>query len=229
VRLYRTSDGGSTWSLVSRTALTGPGSTPGALPPGCDKTISFTSPTVGWARSYCNGGDPYLYTTSDGGSHWHPVTAVPLPPGTPAPAGAGLSPPVVQGSHLAVAETIDGRPGATVIATSSDNGKTWQSQLVPTSPQPWKVDLIDPTHWRLTNGTELMSTNDAGAHWRTSTPTIPMKSPGTYGAADSLDFLTPLNGWAIPSPDGGPFWRTDNAGSTWTAVHITAGPYNLPR
>ncbi len=230
VRLYRTSDGGSTWSLVSRTELTGPGlSTPGALPPGCDKTISFTSPTVGWASSYCNGGDPYLYTTSDGGSHWHPVTAVPLPPGTPAPAGAGLSPPVVQGSHIAIAETIDGRPGATVIATSSDNGKTWQSQLVPTSPQPWKVDLIDPTHWRLTNGTEVMSTNDAGAHWHTSTPTIPMKSPGTYGAADSLDFLTPLNGWAIPSPDGGPFWRTDNAGSTWTAVHITAGPYNLPR
>ena len=74
-----------------------------------------------------------------------------------------------------------------------------------------------------------MSTNDAGAHWHTWTPTVATKSPGPYGAADNLDFLTPLDGWTIPSPDGGPFWWTNNGGSTWMPVRISACPYKLPR
>lgn len=230
VELYRTSDGGSTWTLVSRTSLTNSSSsTPGALPGGCDKGISFTSPTVGWANSFCNGGDPYLYMSSDAGTTWHPLASPPLPPGTPAPQGAGLSAPVAQGSHLAVSETIDGRPGATIIATSVNDGQSWTSQLMPKSSQPWNIDLIDPTHWRLTNGTQLMATDDAGAHWRTWTPTVAMQSSGTYGVADQLDFLTPSDGWAVPGPDGGPFWWTDDGGTTWKPVQVIAGPYQLPR
>ena len=52
VTLYRTLDGGASWTMVSRTAPpTGGASTPESLPAGCDKTLSFTSPNLGWARN----------------------------------------------------------------------------------------------------------------------------------------------------------------------------------
>ncbi len=51
VGLYGTSDGGATWRLLSRTTGDGTPSTVGALPFGCDKSLVFTSPTVGWASS----------------------------------------------------------------------------------------------------------------------------------------------------------------------------------
>ena len=34
----------------------------------------------------------------------------------------------------------------------------------------WNVDLIDPTHWRATDGDVIVSTDDAGARWNRWTP-----------------------------------------------------------
>lgn len=227
VELYRTSNGGRSWTLVSRTSPgLGAPSTPEALPFGCDKTITFTSAHIGYAASYCNGGPAYLYKSVDAGSHWQTLGPVPPPAGASTNEGQGFDPPVVSGENLAVVFHLG---PDTAVATSSDGGNTWRSQLVPQPHDHWSVDLIDPTHWRLTNGTELMATDDAGAHWRTWTPSVPLKSSGTYGEVDSLDFLNPMLGWAVPGPDGGPSWQTDTGGSTWTPVHISAGPYKLPR
>ncbi len=227
VELYRTASGGQSWTLVSRTGFgAGAQSTPGALPFGCDKTISFTSAQVGYAALYCNGGTPYLYRSTDAGSRWQPLGRVPPLKGAPTGEGEGFDPPVVSGGNLAMVVHLG--PDIAV-ATSANGGATWKSQLLPQPLDHWSVDLVDPTHWRMTNGTELMATNDAGANWRTWTPTVPMKSSGTYGSVDKLDFLTPQEGWAVPSPDGGPFWSTNNGGSTWVPVHISAGPYRLPR
>lgn len=227
VELYRTSNSGHSWTLVSRTSP-GPGapSTPGALPFGCDKTINFTSAQTGYAAFYCNGGTPYLYKSTDGGTDWHTLGPVPPPAGAPRDAGQGFDPPAVSGDDLA---TVFHLGPDTAVASSTDGGNTWASQLVPQPLDHWNVDLIDPTHWRLANGTEIMATDDAGDHWRTWTPEVPMKSSGTYGEVDKLDFLNPLQGWAVPGPDGGPAWETHNGGTTWTPVHISAGPYELPR
>src|SRR5438874_2369279 len=79
VRLYRTANSGSSWTLVSRTGLYDTGSTQKALPYECDKTITFTSPTLGWASSFCNGGPPFLYRSTDGGADWYALARVPLP------------------------------------------------------------------------------------------------------------------------------------------------------
>jgi photosystem II stability/assembly factor-like uncharacterized protein len=226
VRLYRSGDGGSSWTLVSRTGLYDTGSTPRALPYGCDKTISFTSATVGWAASFCNGGSPYLSRSRDGGARWHALPPVPLPQGAPRPEGEGLSLPAVDGSRLAVAVEIDGNPGATAIAASANGGRSWRAELVPGPAKHWRVDLVDSRHWRLTDGSVLLATDDGGLHWRRWKPAESMKD--SIGTPLTLNFLTPRLGFAVADGNGGPLWWTRDGGTTWKPVKITAGPFTLP-
>jgi len=72
----------------------------------------------------------------------------------------------------------------------------------PVDPHVVSVDLIDPTHWRITNGTALLATDDARAHWRSWSS--PVNMTGSFGGIDTLDFLSPLFGWAVPAVNGGP-------------------------
>jgi photosystem II stability/assembly factor-like uncharacterized protein len=150
---------------------------------------------------------------------------VPLPPGTSTlDAGSGLGRPVASGDNVAVSLRIGGIPETTAVATSSDGGLTWSTQVVPAPHERWTVDLIDPTHWVLNDGTRLMATDDAGARWRTWTSPVNMK--GNFEPL-SLDFLSPRVGWAMPDPNGGPMWWTINGGITWRRVVIVAGPYRI--
>lgn len=228
VRLVRTIDGGSTWTLVSRTGLYDRGSTPEALPFRCDKTLAFTSPRIGWAASYCAGGTPYLSTSRDGGARWHALMPVPLPAGLPtAPAGEGLSLPAVSGSRLVLSVEIGGSPrGATAIATSANDGRSWRNRLVPGPIRYWRGDLIDVRHWVLSDGTALLATDDAGRHWRRWTTTVRMKD--SVGATLALDFLSPHLGFAVADTNPGPLWWTRDGGTTWSTVKIAAGPFTLP-
>jgi photosystem II stability/assembly factor-like uncharacterized protein len=234
VDLWHTSDGGITWTRASRSTFAGTGapkSTPDAIPIGCDKSVTFTSPTVGWSPFVCSAGSGRatpLYQSTDGGSTWHALPEVPfpnLPSGVTGDSGSGLGTPVVQGTDMAMTLNIWGRPGATAITTSTDSGTTWRTQLVPDPTKVWVVALIDPTHWRLADGTVLMATDDAGNHWRTTTPNVSMTDP--YGAVVELKFLSPDLGWAIPDINGGPLSWTTDGGASWKPITITAGPYRL--
>ena len=221
VGLYGTSDGGATWRLLSRTTGDGTPSTIDALPFGCDKSLIFTSPTVGWASSFCNGGPPYLEISTDGGARWQPVQAVPSLANN---GGAGFSLPVVDGAAIAVADLGMGPDNE--INTSSDGGKSWRVHALPspTTGHYWNVDLIDPTHWRATDGDVIISTDDAGMHWKRWTPAIGMHDQ--YGTLE-LDFISPEIGSASDPADRYPLWSTADGGRTWTKVVIDAGPYVL--
>jgi photosystem II stability/assembly factor-like uncharacterized protein len=220
VRVYRTGDGGSSWRLVSRTGVPGQSSsTHGALPSGCDKTIAFTSAHAGWAALYCNAGEPLLYASNDGGARWHKLPAVRVPKGAPSPtAGGGISLPTGHGSRLAVSLQLDGTTRvATVIATSTNGGRSWRSRLVPGSY--WSADLIDQRHWRLADGSTLLSTDDAGGHWRSRRAAV--------GTPTTPDFLTPRLGFLVPDSRGTPLWWTRDDGATWKPITVTAGPYTV--
>jgi photosystem II stability/assembly factor-like uncharacterized protein len=221
VELYRTADGGVTWQLISRTTGDGTQETPDALPFGCDKSLTFTSPTVGWASSLCNGGQPYLETSADGGVRWRPLTPVSFPDHID---GVGLSLPAVDGADIAVAHLGEGLEDE--ISTSTDGGRSWHAHRLPaaSSGQYWSVDLIDTTHWRATDGSVIMSTDDAGAHWGRWTPAISMHDQ--YGTLE-LVFISPEVGTASDPADRYPLWSTTDGGMTWTKVAIDAGPYVL--
>jgi photosystem II stability/assembly factor-like uncharacterized protein len=220
VRVYATGDGGSSWRLVSRTGVPGQSSsTPGALPSGCDKTIAFTSAHDGWAALYCNFGEPLLYASDDGGARWHKLPAVHVPKGAPSPrAGGGMSLPTVDGSRLAVSLQLEGATHvATVIATSTNGGRSWRSRLVPGGY--WNADLLDQRHWRLADGSTLLSTDDAGRHWRSRRAAV--------GTPTTPDFLTPSLGFLIPDSTGRPLRWTSDDGATWKPITITAGPFTV--
>jgi photosystem II stability/assembly factor-like uncharacterized protein len=228
VNLVRTTDGGATWTSASRTGIFDRHSRPGALPFACDKTIAFTSPTVGWAAQTCAGGSPRLFVTVDGGKRWKALAPVPLPRRLLPPAGVGLSLPVRSGSRIIVSVNVGGLPhGATVIATSLSGGRSWRTQFIPGPLRYWTVDLIDAKHWLLSDGTTLLSTGDAGRRWHRSTATVRMTD--VVGGPLGLNFLSPQLGFAIPDGNGGPLWWTQDGGSTWHPIRVTAGPFAIPR
>jgi photosystem II stability/assembly factor-like uncharacterized protein len=228
VNLLRTTDGGATWRTASHTGLYDKGSTQGALPFSCDKTIAFTSPAVGWAAQYCNGGNPRLFVSRDGGTHWRALGLIPLPKQLLPTAGEGVSLPAVSGSRIVVSVDVGGLPhGATVIATSRNGGKTWHTQLVPGAMRYWTVDLIDGRHWLLTDGTTLVSTADAGHRWHSWTAAVRMRD--AVGAPLRLRFLSRQVGFAIPNGNDGPLWSSPDGGNTWRPIRITGGPFTVPR
>jgi photosystem II stability/assembly factor-like uncharacterized protein len=226
VMLYRTSDGGVTWTLVSETTVDGMGpSSPDSLPFACDKGITFTSTTVGWANGECNGGTAYLYKTDDAGSEWFKLPTPTAPPGAETDDGGGLGTPTVDGSSIAarldVGEDIS-------IVTSSDGGQQWRTQPIGGYPEEWTIDLIDPDDWIVTNGKVLKATEDSGMHWATWTPSVSMGSvEGSYDVPLILDFISPALGWAYPDSSSGPSWWTQDGGRTWKPLVIGAGPYKV--
>jgi len=144
---------------------------------------------------------------------------IPAPAGVSISYGWDMSPPVVAGNELAVAVAFDGTPGESAVATSSDGGGTWRTQVVPGLGKPTIVDLIDPTHWIGTDGTVLVASDDRGTHWQAWKPAVAMRD--SLGAPLTLDFLSPMLGWAVSPDAGGPLWWTTDGGRTWTPVAVT--------
>jgi len=226
VWVYRTNNGGSTWTLISHTGLFGAGSTPGALPYACDKTIGFASTRVGWAAGTCNKGALRLYETTDGGRRWRALGAFPIPKRMRLSEGSTLSLPTVQRSHLAVSlQVLSSQHGTTIVATSANSGRTWRSRIAPGRTGYGSVDLVNVRHWLLSNGTTLLTTSDAGTHWHSLKATAMFVN--TLGRPLTLKFLSPQVGFAGPNINGGPMWWTRNAGRTWRRIKITAGPFTL--
>lgn len=228
VQLVGTVDGGRTWHPVSPTAVYPAPSTPGALPFGCDKQLSFATPTVGLATEACNGGEPVLYRSTDGGARWSPIH-VPVPPGFQPPYGDGflMGSAVFDGSQVTV--PVDYGVGAPrprvrlAVYRSHDLGARWRLVPLPARLSSFP-DVVDATHWIGNDGTELTATDDGGRHWRTWRPDVRLVDH--VGAAMRLQFLTPLVGWALPL-DGGATLTTTDGGHGWKPLTVDPGRFRF--
>lgn len=222
VYLYRSTNGGKTWQLVSDTP--GPPPDPsGSLPWGGDKDIQFVSPTKGWAIFSAAGAvTAPLYETVSSGKTWikRNVTKA---HGT-FDSGSGFTgQPVVSGSRGAVGYTIAGRPLKSVVYVTTDGGTAWHAITPPGKPQAWVVDAITPSSWRLVHGDHILATSNGGRTWRTITSnvTFDVSYPYDDPTAPVVHFATSAVGWIYNStPVGASLWRTTDGGRTWRQLAV---------
>jgi photosystem II stability/assembly factor-like uncharacterized protein len=211
IRLYRTADGGVTWSLVGAPPFNG--------------TIVFLNQHDGL------GAMRNLYRTADGGRHWERVT-LPVPPRY-----AGLRTtvdlPAFFGARdgVASARVLDPKTKAqhVVVYVTHDGGATWSARPAPAAADvraytfgfsggtPFSAASADD--WKLMIGRALYTTRDAGVHWSVVRARYAPKPPTVW----DVQFTSASAGWAIFGVgDGAALVGTTNGGRDWTPVHPPA-------
>jgi photosystem II stability/assembly factor-like uncharacterized protein len=202
--LYRTTDGGRHWNVVSIDPIAG--SQCSAL-----SGFAFSSPTTGWIPlPSCSANSALTYlVTRDGGATWAEQSLG-------IDCGCQGSPPVWFDSlHGYLFEV-----GAFAFAFTSDGGKTWKSAPVPAQEALYAVEFTDPAHgWAVVgdmaaNDYQLKKTTDGGRTWTVVNAKMPPLA--NYGnAGSSLLFFSTQNGfWAT----GAALYRTSDGGKTWKEV-----------
>ncbi|TAK91922.1 MAG: hypothetical protein EPO09_15550, partial [Aquabacterium sp.] len=179
-RLYRTTDRGSSWTLVTKN-LEDP------------VDMSFGSPAVGVVIS-----DKTLYRTSDAGAHWSPVGAELTP---------GLGETWRQVSFLD-ANTVIAIDSTGRIVRSTDGGANWSFASRATVPFPgWIGDMAfssPKVGWLIVNS-RLRHTTDAGMTWEESSSAYSCINHVTFPNSNTVIALT-CDGSIQRSVDGGQSW-----------------------
>jgi photosystem II stability/assembly factor-like uncharacterized protein len=199
--LYRTRDGGATWSLLLRDApIRG--------------SLAFDTPDRGWAAAAAGA---RLVTTTDGGRTWREV-AVP----SPAPhRGLPLS---IRGVRVRddVIVVFGGQTTGNFLTpffdVSTDGGRTWRR-----SPGPRALlktlannfDAADADHWAIGWSNYLYITDDAGTTWTESA------FAGVYQITD-IAFLDAnvafVSGLGDELSQSAVVLKTADGGNHWTMV-----------
>lgn len=210
IELYRTADAGATWKMLAAAAQEQP-SPSGLSAEGVKTGIGFAGPERGWITGY-RGTQPgmWLYETGDGGRSWH-TSALPTPPGISTAASPQSFPPIfTTPDHGIIPVTWPGKTSTTVFYATSDGGTTWHATTPIESADPMQA-WSWPTagNGLAASDTSWCATNDAAATWHCR----PL--PTTLGDGTSLNFVSPLVGWA--TSDKGLFTTVDE-GHTWTSV-----------
>lgn len=220
VTLYRTTDDGEHWRIVSKT---GTGSNPpGSLPYVGDKNIQFVSETIGWTVFAFPADVPPLYETTNGGTTW--VARHVTKPSGALENGSGFTgQPLVEGKNGAVGYTISGPTPKSDVYVTTDGGAHWRPVTPPGPPEGWLVDTITPLSWRLVNGHRILATDDGGKTWRTITSNAGFHLFYAYDSPTPpvVDFVTSEVGWIVlQTPVTTTLWRTTDGGSTWLRVRV---------
>jgi photosystem II stability/assembly factor-like uncharacterized protein len=211
VVIYRTTDGGRTWTKVSSAVPDVDPNVPGILPFRGDKSgLSFVNASTGWAT----GTEPansfsWLYVTHDAGRTWQHQT-LPIPAGM-FPAPVETDPPTFFTAHEGILSVrlVTEQGALLYLYVTHDGGTTWQSS----TPLPADLpDFLDVNRGRVTDMHTLYATRDGGQHW---TKLTTFQDP--YSIA-TPDFVTSDIGRAIEgtntsqsllkTTDGGYMWKT---------------------
>jgi len=203
VQVYRTADGGATWSLLAA-----------GLPAECDKSGMAVSPAgTGWITSACVLGYQVL-VSPDGGAQW---AAAQLPlPSSACRGGCVAFQPQFAGDITFL--EVGSYPAPAVLLVSTDAGESWQSESMPAGAGPYpRVTFFGSADAIAVSagaqgiiGTDFYLTSDGGLSWSA----VPQgRRFGSSGA--SFDFVSPELGFAWTSA-GQQLYQTRDSGRTWT-------------
>ena len=214
VAVYRTSDGGTTWTQVFIDDPNAPG-TSDSLPFVGDKNgITALDESHGWVT----GTEPmdnfiYIYATQDGGTTWTHQDLT-LPQGyTNAQTNPDL--PVFFGSSEAVlAVKLFATSNGTIFYVSHDGGQSWSA----TTPVAQGGDLSAATAKEFfvwDGSTALYVSHDAGLTWSTVTPNI-----NIMDNLVSIQFVNATTGWVLTSDASNQriLYKTTDGGATWNVL-----------
>jgi photosystem II stability/assembly factor-like uncharacterized protein len=216
--LWRTANGGTTWSLVAETPPLGqPTSGSATLPTTCGKTgLAFVSAQVGWITGFCNDLSYAVLVSTDGGAHW---ASQPLPlQMSLCPSGCDAQPPQVAGSTTFL--QVDTYPSAAYLLVTENSGGRWTVLRLPTRAGPYpRITFFGSATAIAVSagpqgviGSDFYLTNDGGLSW---TAVAQGRQFGSSGA--QFDFLNPKLGFAW-IPGSRQLYQTSDSGQTWTAV-----------
>jgi photosystem II stability/assembly factor-like uncharacterized protein len=221
--LYKTTDGGLHWTLVS--------TDPGRAAPGCylSQGLDFVTVAIGWVQIFCPQPDRRAYrlmVTRDGGSTWK-VEGV---------ANAGLCAPCIYYPPT----FIDSQHWLVLVVAAlymtEDAGVTWNRRGLPGSdpgpPQaglgsPASVSFIDPNiGWAFVwidtknvsaRSSRLYQTSDGGRHWTLMQSNL----PALAADAASIIFVDASTGYATHriSTNEVQLLKTTDGGQSWTEIH----------
>jgi len=231
VRVYRSPDGGRSWSLAARSARL-PGDPPSGsgLPLGCDKTGIAASPAgrggqpgTGWITGFCPGSlaDAVL-VSRDGGAHWASPT-LPIPPSVCEQSGCDVAEPQFAGRSTFL--VIWAYPDQALLLVTTDGGANWRTVIMPAGAGPYpRVRFFGPADGIAISagpqgsiGRVFYLTVDGGRSWRPVAQGIRFDGTGT-----NFDFVTQTTGFAWTSGEGStsttPVMReTSSSGRSWAS------------
>jgi photosystem II stability/assembly factor-like uncharacterized protein len=214
--IYRTLDGGSTWTEVFSHE---PGEMKSLPESGTKSGLTFRGIDTGWIGGSIPMEDYlYLYYTGDGAQTWTQELDITIPPGYEGGMFTVWQPVLTGGSTVYL--PVRGQyPSNTflLIYRSDDYGLTWTFQNSALDGSAVDFSSVD-VGW-MAAGLVLLTTADGGLNWSfLGANGIPS---GEYYL--DVDFVDDLNGWVLTTPDDYTwtplnFYRTTDGGDTWVQL-----------
>ncbi|MGA2502780.1 MAG: YCF48-related protein [Anaerolineales bacterium] len=214
VAIFRTSDGGTTWSQVLINDPTASGSSD-SLPLTGDKNgITALDSNHGWVTGAQPSSDfIYIYNTQDGGTTWsHQNLSLPADY-SGAMTSAAL--PVFFGPNQAVLPVLlFANNNGSDFYVSQDSGQTWKV-TTPVAQGGFLAVASTNDFFVWDGSTPLNVSHDSGASWSTVSPNIDIKDNMV-----SLQFVNATTGWALTSNANShhSLYKTADGGKTWVSI-----------